>query len=153
MDIIEYEKQHRVNRGAKKGILAYTLGLIGSSISGLMLLFAGLFILLFGKLAKNIMTSFITKILVELEMINFLQGIENFYNYSMGISTLIFIIMLVGFILSIVGTFMSWKEVRISSCIIMILGGILSLIPLIIPGLLVIIGASINLFDYVKQNS
>lgn len=153
MDIIEYEKQHRVNRGAKKGILAYTLGLIGSSVSGLMLLFAGLFILLFGKLAENIMTSFITKILVELEMISFLQGIENFYNYSMGISTLIFMIMLVGFILSIVGTFMSWKEIRISSCIIMILGGILSLIPLIIPGLLVIIGASINLFDYVKQNS
>ncbi len=113
----------------------------------------GIFIILFGKLVKDIIISIIAEILMEFEILNFLQIAEEFYNSSFNISILIFIIIFVGFILAISGTIMSWNNSSVLSCVIMIIGGIISLIPFLIPGIIIIIGGSVNLYDYIRYKA
>ena len=153
MEAIEYEKRNTVNKRMKNGVLGYTLGLIGSILSGMTAFFMGIFIILFGKLVKDIIISIIAEILMELEILNFLQIAEEFYNSSFNISILIFIIIFVGFILAISGTIMSWNNSSVLSCVIMIIGGIISLIPFLIPGIIIIIGGSVNLYDYIRYKA
>lgn len=153
MEVIEYEKKNTANKRMKNGVLGYTLGLIGSILSGITVFFMGIFMFLFGKLIKEIIISIIAEILMELEMLNFLQVAEEFYNSSVNISILIFIIILVGFILSIYGTLMNWNNPSALSCVIMIIGGILSLIPFFIPGIIIIVGGSVNLYNFIKQTN
>ncbi|AID45159.1 hypothetical protein SFBM_1188 [Candidatus Arthromitus sp. SFB-mouse-Japan] len=153
MEAIEYEKRNTVNKRMKNGVLGYTLGLIGSILSGMTAFFMGIFIILFGKLVKDIIISIIAEILMEFEILNFLQIAEEFYNSSFNISILIFIIIFVGFILAISGTIMSWNNSSVLSCVIMIIGGIISLIPFLIPGIIIIIGGSVNLYDYIRYKA
>lgn len=153
MEAIEYEKRNTVNKRMKNGVLGYTLGLIGSILSGMTAFFMGIFIILFGKLVKDITISIIAEILMEFEILNFLQIAEEFYNSSFNISILIFIIIFVGFILAISGTIMSWNNSSVLSCVIMIIGGIISLIPFLIPGIIIIIGGSVNLYDYIRYKA
>ena len=153
MEAIEYEKRNTVNKRMKNGVLGYTLGLIGSILSGMTAFFMGIFIILFGKLVKDIIISIIAEILMEFEILNFLQIAEEFYNSSFNISILIFIIIFVGFILAISGTIRSWNNSSVLSCVIMIIGGIISLIPFLIPGIIIIIGGSVNLYDYIRYKA
>ena len=153
MEAIEYEKRNTVNKRMKNGVVGYTLGLIGSILSGMTAFFMGIFIILFGKLVKDIIISIIAEILMEFEILNFLQIAEEFYNSSFNISILIFIIIFVGFILAISGTIMSWNNSSVLSCVIMIIGGIISLIPFLIPGIIIIIGGSVNLYDYIRYKA
>ncbi len=153
MEAIEYEKRNTVNKRMKNGVLGYTLGLIGSILSGMTAFFMGISIILFGKLVKDIIISIIAEILMEFEILNFLQIAEEFYNSSFNISILIFIIIFVGFILAISGTIMSWNNSSVLSCVIMIIGGIISLIPFLIPGIIIIIGGSVNLYDYIRYKA
>lgn len=153
MEAIEYEKRNTVNKRMKNGVLGYTLGLIGSILSGMTAFFMGIFIILFGKLVKDIIISIIAEILMEFEILNFLQIAEEFYNSSFNISILIFIIIFVGFILAISGTIMSWNNSSVLSCVIMIIGGIISLIPFLIPGIIIIIGGPVNLYDYIRYKA
>ena len=153
MEAIEYEKRNTFNKRMKNGVLGYTLGLIGSILSGMTAFFMGIFIILFGKLVKDIIISIIAEILMEFEILNFLQIAEEFYNSSFNISILIFIIIFVGFILAISGTIMSWNNSSVLSCVIMIIGGIISLIPFLIPGIIIIIGGSVNLYDYIRYKA
>ena len=44
MEAIEYEKRNTVNKRMKNGVLGYTLGLIGSILSGMTAFFMGIFI-------------------------------------------------------------------------------------------------------------
>ena len=74
MEAIEYEKRNTVNKRMKNGVLGYTLGLIGSILSGMTAFFMGIFIILFGKLVKDIIISIIAEILMEFEILNFLQN-------------------------------------------------------------------------------
>ena len=78
MEAIEYEKRNTVNKRMKNGVLGYTLGLIGSILSGMTAFFMGIFIILFGKLVKDIIISIIAEILMEFEILNFLQIAEEF---------------------------------------------------------------------------
>ena len=43
MEAIEYEKRNTVNKRMKNGVLGYTLGLIGSILSGMTAFFYGNF--------------------------------------------------------------------------------------------------------------
>ena len=48
---------------------------------------------------------------------------------------------------------MSWNNSSVLSCVIMIIGGIISLIPFLIPGIIIIIGGSVNLYDYIRYKA
>lgn len=148
MEIIEYEKQ-KFNRS----VLGYSLGLIGSGITFIIGIVCGIILFLFDGLVRTVLNTIVNELFLEIDFLNIFVTAEELYNYSFKFAILLLVIMFIGFVLSIYGTISYWKNPSISSCVLMIVGGVLSLIALIIPGIFIIIGGSINLFNLIKASN
>lgn len=156
MDIIEYESEYK---DRNNNMIGYVLGLIGSSMSFIVSFISLILFLVVNEFVQVVITYAVNEIFDELDIIHFFISPDNFYNlthntytfaYQLGI--ILLVIMVVGFILSIYGTISYKKKPSAISCVIMIIGGMLSLVSLVIPGVITIVGGSVNLFNLVRNS-
>lgn len=138
-----------------KNYPAYLLGLVGSILSFIVCFIIGLLVFVFHNLFVSIFGEFFDDIFGEIFYMYQFQGLDGVYNGVYQIGVIMFVIILVGAILGLIGTLLSWRRLSIFSCIIMIIGGFLSLVSLIFPGLFLIFGGILNfktLNDNIKAN-
>lgn len=139
MEIIEH--QNNIQRNYP----AYVLGLVGSILSFVVCFITGLLVFVFHGLFVSIFGEFFEDIFEEIFYMYQFQGFDGLYEGIYQFGVMIFVIILIGAILGLVGTILSWKQPSILSCTIMIIGGAFSLVSLIFPGVFLILGGILNL--------
>lgn len=159
MEIIEYESRYSEENKKRYNVLGYTLGLIGSSMSFVISFVSLILFLVVNEFVQMVITYAVSEVFDELDIVHFFISPDKFYNlthqtytfaYQLGVIFLI--IMIVGFILSLYGTISYKKKPSSLACTLMIIGGMLSLVSLFIPGVITIVGGSINLFNLVRDS-
>ena len=137
-----------------KSLYGYILGIVGCVLSFIVCFMTFVIVVLYGK----VKIAFVNNFGIENKK-NFLyEGyiwleriLENILNAGI---TFLFI-MIVGFILGLIGTIVSWHKASFLSSSIMIIGGVLSIISLIFPGVFLIIGGVLNIkcvFNNLNRN-
>lgn len=142
MESIEYKDN---NNRACKSFAGYILGIVGSTLSFIVCFMMSIMLFLSNNVFKMFFLELWEDIYEDAFMFNNFIGFENFASqiYNMGIVFLI--IMIVGFILGLIGTIVSWHKVSFFSSSIMIIGGAFSIVSLVFPGVFLIIGGVLNM--------
>lgn len=161
----DYGRVGNNNEKLSGSSVGYVLGLIGSTFSFIICFFAGIGIILFQNLFgfDGVVQRFLGEIFLgEIFLGEIIEDIYDEFLYFdtflysqeflqkvfdgiLKFGIVLFVIILIGFILGIIGTIKSWKNVTIASSSLMIVGGIFSLFCLILPGILLIVGGGLNM--------
>lgn len=139
MEILE--RQNNI----QKNYPAYVLGLVGSILSFIVCFITGLLVFVFQVLFVSVFGEFFEEIFEKLFYMHQFQGLDEVYVGIYEFGVMIFVIILIGAILGLVGTILSWKQPSVLSCTIMIIGGVFSLVSLIFPGVFLILGGILNI--------
>lgn len=151
----DYGRVGNNNEKLSGSSVGYVLGLIGSTFSFIICFFAGIGIILFQILFgfDGVVQRFLGEIIEDIydEFLYFdtflysQEFLQKVFDGILKFGIVLFVIILIGFILGIIGTIKSWKNVTIASSSLMIVGGIFSLFCLILPGILLIVGGGLNM--------
>lgn len=149
MEIVEYKSK---NRKIYTSIIGCTLGLVGSVLSFIFCFILGVIVFAFDNLLLALFFQLFEEIFDDIFLFNIITNEANFFNSVVSIGQIYFFVVLIGFILGVIGTFMSWKNSTILSSLIMIVGGVFSLFCLLIPGILLIVGSLLNIICAMKNS-
>lgn len=135
----------------KKSIAAYTLGLIGSTLSMVICIMNGIVFFFIGKFA-NVFIDTVPKVVDEDIFVidNVIDSFQKSINYITNIVGVYWFITVIGFLLGIIGTITCWVKNSVLASSIMIIGGVFSITSLLFPGVFLLIGGVLNLRKYVK---
>lgn len=138
-------RDYNVAKFNKRGsVLGYVFGLTGSIFSIVFCFIMFCIGFWFKSLTKDLFYIFMN-IIYEIFDIDHPFGFGLFMDESFRFLIPIFIVILIGAVLGLIGTIKSFGDVSVGSSTLMLVSGVLLLFCFVIPGILLIIGGTLNL--------
>lgn len=154
MGNLEYKDYTDKDKKLCKSLAGYTLGIVGCVLSFIACFFMSLIVFFFrtGVFKQNV-TEAIEKFIYKTGfLVEFYNKIDMLINNIFDTVNTFLVLMIIGFILGLIGTILSWFRASFLSASIMIIGGLFSIISLVFPGIFLIIGGVLNI-KCAKKNS
>lgn len=142
METIQYGNNRRELCRSTAG---YILGLVASTLSFIVCFVTGILVFAFDGLIESIFGGLWDEFYEDIFMFDIFVGFEKFFTGVLEAGIIFFWIIVIGFVLGLIGTLISWRKATILSSSIMIIGGVFSLFSLIFPGVFLIIGGVLNI--------
>lgn len=150
-----YRNRNSDNGRIRGSVLAYVLGLIGSIFSFVICIIImqvmGLFNRIIYASLSNEVIDFFNDIFYYDSLVYLGDFIYGIINVIMRFGFIIFLIILVGSVLGLIGSIKSFNNVSVTSSSIMIVGGVCLLFCFLVPGIFLIIGGILNIKTFLDS--
>lgn len=146
-----YEIQRHSKYSTRGSVLGYVLGLTGSVFA---LIFCGIMFFLFmwfKAIAKDLFF-ILSQALYEIFDVSYPFWGGFYGEESFMFLIPIFVLILIGAIIGLIGTIKSFKHVSVESSTLMLISGVILLFCFIVPGIVLIIGGTVNLRKFFINN-